>query len=159
MHNDTSRNRRDEECVRCRCEPVGSDRESQGRGRFVQKTSRDTPEGTPKNTVFGSSFCRGLCSAPVVRDSTIDTRTARQQRRKLPRFAPPAPSVPARGLMWILAPFVRTSGAQFVAKKFPLRSRIGAPGLVTPHALSKPGVYSESLRIKIAPTECMRCDK
>ena len=30
---------------------------------------------------------------------------------------------------------------------------------VTPLALSKSGVYSESLIIKIAPTECMRCDK
>lgn len=130
-----------------------------GEGGSFRKHLAIHPKQHPKIQFPGRVFCRGLCSAPVVRDSTIDTRTARQQRRKLPRFAPPAPSVPARGLMWILAPFVRTSGAQFVAKKFPLRSRIGAPGLVTPHALSKPGVYSESLRIKIAPTECMRCDK
>ena len=51
-------------------------------------------------------------SARSARDSTIDTLTARQQRRKLPRFAPPAPSVPARGLMWILAHFVRTLDIQ-----------------------------------------------
>lgn len=49
--------------------------------------------------------------------------------------------------------------AHFVAKKFPSRSKNDAPGFVTPYALSKSGVYSESLRIKIAPTECMRCDK
>ena len=30
---------------------------------------------------------------------------------------------------------------------------------VTPHALSNPGAHSESFVIKIAPTECMRCDK
>lgn len=117
------------------------------------------PKQHPKIQFPGRVFCRGLCSAPAVRDSTIDTRTARQQRRNLPRFAPPVPSVPARGLMWILAHFVRTSGAQFVAKKFPLRSRIGAPGFVTPHAPSESGAYSELLIIKIAPTECMRCDR
>lgn len=49
--------------------------------------------------------------------------------------------------------------AHFVAKKFPLQSKNDAPGFATPHALSNPGVYSESLIIKIAPTECMRCDK
>ena len=117
------------------------------------------PKQHPKIQFPGRVFCRGLCSAPAVRDSTIDTRTARQQRHALPRFAPPAPSVPARGLMWILAHFVRTSGAQFVAKKFPHGRELTPPGLVTPHALSKPGVYSESLIIKIAPTECMRCDR
>lgn len=33
------------------------------------------------------------------------------------------------GLMWILAHFVRTSGARFVMKNFPLRSKNGAPSL------------------------------
>lgn len=155
MHNDTSHNRRDEERVRCRCEPVGSDRESQGRGRFAQNTPRDTP----KNTVSGSRFL----SRPLLRARCSRLHNRHANRAAAEAQTPPlrssAPSVPARGLRWILAHFVRTSGAQFVAKKFPLRSRIGAPGFVTPHALSKSGVYSESLRIKIAPTECMRCDK
>lgn len=44
-------------------------------------------------------------------------------------------------------------------EKIPPRSRIDAPGMVTPHAPSDSGAHSESFVIKIAPTECMRCDR
>lgn len=68
-------------------------------------------------------------------------------------------SVPAGGLMMESRALRADIRAHFVAKKFPLQSKNDAPGFATPHALSNPGVYSESLIIKIAPTECMRCDK
>lgn len=49
--------------------------------------------------------------------------------------------------------------AHFVAKKFPSWSKNDAPGFATPHASNESGAHSESLIIKIAPTECMRCGK
>lgn len=46
---------------------------------------------------------------------------------------------------------MRTSGARFVAKNFPLQSKNDAPGFATPHASNESGAHSESLIIKNCP--------
>lgn len=145
MHNDTSHNRRDEECVRCRCEPVGSDRESQGRGRFAQNTPRDTPKATPKNTVSRSRFL----PRPLLRACCPRLHNRHANRAAAEAQTPPlrssAPSVPARGLMWILAPFVRTLDRIFSRKISPEgRKNTGSQPSHLLHSVSQVYILSHS---------------
>lgn len=68
-------------------------------------------------------------------------------------------SVPAGGLMMESRALRADIRGAIVAKKFPHGRELTPPGLVTPHAFDESGAHSESFVIKIAPTECMRCDR
>lgn len=135
--------------------PVGSWRRVPNRGDELSATL----EAAHDLRGAARDFLNAPC--PLLASSFFPNRHAdRVQQRHIPPLRSAVSPLCTRAVSWGKTRANRADIRGAIRReKIPPESRIGAPGLVTPHALSKSGVYSESLIIKTGLTECMRCDR